>query len=256
MRQQADELESVSRCLFGLDAPGQIGHDLFGRVPGRFVGIFLDGYGLQDANPVFGQEVVEQRRQCIRFAKSLDCPLCAFPGFGFFFALDDDIRRGQCGIVFFAFALTDKSLQLVERGTEHFNVAFEFGLNPVDEFGQFFVEGVALIDRAAPANRDAGNAAQKAPCRMLAIGKETGIEHHDLEHRNLQATDQRLDGYRDVCIFKNEVEEHGHDVDRDGFDSADLFGAFRFANDAYLIDDCAAGLCDGGVLQFVERGQQ
>ena len=91
---------------------------------------------------------------------------------------------------------------------------------------------------------------------MVAVGEEAGVEHRHLEHGDLQATDQRLDGDRDVRVIENEVEEHGDDINRDRFETADLFGVVRLANEAHLVDDDVPGVGHWRVLHFVERRKQ
>src|SRR3546814_12702863 len=49
--------------------------------------------------------------------------------------------------------------------------------------------------------------------RMVAPAEEALVLHRDLEHRNLQTADQRLEGIRQVMVVKDEFKHHRDQVD-------------------------------------------
>src|SRR5215472_3156817 len=51
------------------------------------------------------------------------------------------------------------------------------------------------------------------PRRMRFLGKERAVEHRRLEHRYLQAADQRLDAVGKILGFEYEIEQHRHQLD-------------------------------------------
>ncbi|MNF82379.1 hypothetical protein D3C84_646850 [compost metagenome] len=76
------------------------------------------------------------------------------------------------------------------------------------------VEAVALMIVAiAPAHGRSRDFVKQSPGRMIATAEEALVLHRDLEHRDLQAADQGLEGVWQVVIVEDEFEHHRDQVD-------------------------------------------
>ncbi|MNO91664.1 hypothetical protein D3C76_832160 [compost metagenome] len=76
------------------------------------------------------------------------------------------------------------------------------------------VQAVALMVVAiAPAHGRSRDFVKQSPGRMIATAEEALVLHRDLEHRDLQAADQGLEGVWQVVIVEDEFEHHRDQVD-------------------------------------------
>ena len=81
---------------------------------------------------------------------------------------------------------------------------------------------------------------------MRFLGEEGAVEHRRLQHRYLQAADQRLDAVGKVSRLENEIEQHRHQLDGHRLE---LVGAFAERRLLYIAQDIVHVLLEAGDMQ-------
>ena len=66
---------------------------------------------------------------------------------------------------------------------------------------------------AFPADRGGGNLVEQTPGRMTGTAEQAFIEQGDLEQWNVQASDQAAQGYRQVVVGLDEVEQQADQIE-------------------------------------------
>ncbi len=106
-------------------------------------------------------------------------------------------------------------LKFFVQGFEQLNVAIEFIEDSLHHVVYLTVQLVSgFLIAAAPANARAGEGVEQLAGRVGCLAEETLVLDHNLQNRNLQATDQHLNRGGQVVVIKDELEQHGDQIDQ------------------------------------------
>ncbi|MCY1510087.1 hypothetical protein D9M68_444540 [compost metagenome] len=213
-RHQLQQLLTRFRPLVRLDAPDQVVHGRQCRLPlGRLHPMLQAGQHqhlapglLQQAHHHFGQGLAQQ-------------PLVERV-----FDLAPGHRGLGAALLGIAGALLEQFAAPALIANEGEEVGQQLGKDRriVDEIVEqalhhlldLLVQAVALhVALLAPAQGRRSDLIEQTPGWMATTTEEGLVQHRDLQHRNLQTTDQRLQGVRQGAIVEDELEEHRHQVD-------------------------------------------
>ncbi|MNT10647.1 hypothetical protein D3C72_1454880 [compost metagenome] len=85
------------------------------------------------------------------------------------------------------------------------------------------IQRIALtVVTGIPPHGRRGDFVEQAPRRMTAATEEALIQHRDLEHGDLHASDQGAQRMRQIAVAMNEVEKHRDQIDHIFVDHFDL----------------------------------
>ncbi len=76
------------------------------------------------------------------------------------------------------------------------------------------IQRIVVPHRRRPADAGVRERVDQQARRMRLLGEERAVEHRRLQHRNLQAADQRLDAVGQILGLEDEVEQHRDQLDR------------------------------------------
>ncbi len=208
------------------DAPDQIVHGRQRGIPLLGLGAMLEAGQQQHLAPGFLQQANHDLRK--RLAKQ------AFVQY-----LLDFLARHLClGAALFGVAgalfeqlaaaalVAGEGQEVGEQLGEDSGIVDEVVEQACHHLFDLLVETVALgFVLIAPAHGCGGDLVEQATGRMAATAEEGLVQHGDLEQRDLQAADQRLERVRQGAVVEDELEQHRNQVD-------DIF--VDFANHARL----------------------
>ena len=197
-----------------LDAPDQIVHGLEGCAPFAGVVALLQAGQQQHLAPGLAQDTLYCGRQRV-FLQTLTQDvldlqagdLGARPAF-----------LGIAGALLEQFAaplfVADIGHEVGQQLGEDLWIVDEVGQQALHDLLDLLIQAVALqIALLAPAQGGGGDLVEQPPGRMAATAEKGLVEDRDLEHGNLQASDQRLERIRQGKVVENEFEQHRHQVD-------------------------------------------
>ncbi len=124
----------------------------------------------------------------------------------------------------------EERLEVLAQRIEQADVVGEFIEHPMDDGLDLPVEGIVMPHRRRPADACARQFVNQHAGRMRLLGEERPIEHRRLQHRDLQTADQRLDAVGQVLGLEDEIEQHGHQLDRHRLELVGLVADRRVAN--------------------------
>ena len=206
----------LGRILFGVrfDAPDQVVHGVHCRLPfGRLLTV-LKARQQQHFAPGFLHKLHHHLRQYLAQQRIVQC------------LFDPASRQFGLGPAFFGIAgalfqklaaaalISSEGQKLGQQFREDHRVIDKIIQQPLDHLLDAQVQAVALmIITLPPTQCCGGDLIKQAAGRVVATAEETFVQHRNLEHRDLQTADQHLERVRQGSVIKDELKQHGDQVD-------------------------------------------
>ncbi len=120
----------------------------------------------------------------------------------------------------------EKRAKLAQHRREEADIVVEVLKYPPDDLIHLLVQ--TILDRVRfliPAHTGIGEFIEHLPDGMRFVAEELAVDDRDLQHRDLQSSDQGLDEIRQGLVVEYVIENHADDVDRFVIDLIDHPGS-------------------------------